>query len=212
MGTGTIRAQRRRQARQERRARVERLAETMTAPEAPLVWGAGWRGKATGAALAVVLVALDYAPAGASLAHPQPGLLLRALWAWLVLAFPCCWLALWRITADRDGVYIRRMWATRFLPWSRIGHVEMRRDGQLGFIGPAAEPKVAGLFAPPWLSRLTGRVGTGAQAADTLTAMALHSHLRPTAQADRVLTVGGIVRWVILVAPVLYLAAGFLHL
>jgi len=207
----TARAERRRQARQERRARVETLAEVMTAPEAPLVWGAGWRGKATAAALAVMLVLIDYRPYGASLAHPQWGPLLRALWGWLVIAVPCCWLTLWRITADRDGVYIRRMWATRFLPWARINHVEMRPDAQLGFIGPVKEPKVAGLFAPPWLSRVTSRFDTGTQAADTLTAMAQHSHLRPTTQARQALTTGGIARWAVLLAPVLFIAAGFLH-
>ncbi|OIJ99200.1 hypothetical protein [Streptomyces colonosanans] len=207
----TVRRERQRQARKERRARVEKLAEAMTAPEAPLVWGAGWRGRVTGAAMAVVFVVLDYPPGRASLAHPQPGPLAQALWAWVVFAVPCCWFALWRITADRDGVYIRRMWSTRFLPWSRINHVEMRPDAQLGFIGPGTEPKVAGLFAPPWLIRATGRFGTGAQAADTLTAMAQHSHLRPTAQAGQALTAGGVARWAALLAPVLFLAGGFLH-
>ncbi len=183
----------------------------MAAPEVPLVWGAGWGGRATAAAWCVVFVVLADQPSGAGLAHPQPGHLISALWSSLVVGWLCSWLALWRITADRDGVYIRRLWSTRFLPWSTISRVEMRHDGQLEFFGPEKEP-MAGLFAPPWLSRVVRRSGRGGQAAaDTLTAIARHSHLRPTAQAERALIGSELVRWAVALAGGLYIAAEFLH-
>ncbi|MFB7324089.1 PH domain-containing protein [Streptomyces sp. NPDC056190] len=202
------RGERARQTRKERRDRVEELAGVMTAPEAPLVWRAGWRGRATGAVICAVFVALTEHPAEASLAHPQPGALLYALWTSLVVGFPCCWFALWRVTADRDGVYIRRLWSTRLLPWSTITRVEMRRDGQLEFFGRTPEP-MAGLFAPPWMSRVA-RSDRGSRAADTLSAMALHGDLRPTARVERGLTGTGLAPWIILLGVALYLAVEFL--
>ncbi|PZH21038.1 hypothetical protein C1I97_00520 [Streptomyces sp. NTH33] len=186
----------------------------MVAPEVPLVWGAGWGARATAAVWCVVFVVLADLPAGASLAHPQPGPLISALWSSLIVGWLCSWLALWRITADRDGVYIRRLWSTRFLSWSTISRVEMRHDGQLEFFGPerpGKEPMV-GLFSPPWLSRVVRRSGRrGLAAADTLTAMARHSHLRPTAQAERALIGSGLARWAVALAAGLYVAAAFLH-
>ncbi|MEF9905833.1 hypothetical protein [Streptomyces sp. P9-A2] len=204
-------AERRRQARRERRARVERLAGTMSAPEAPLVWGAGWGARGTAAVWCVMFVAVADHPAEAALAHPQPVASIFALWCSLVVGWICSWLALWRITADRDGVHIRRLWSTRFLSWSTISRVEMRHDGQLEFFGPEKEP-MAGLFSPPWLSRVLRRSGgRGQTAADMLSAMVRHSRLRPTAQAERALIGSGLVRWAVALAVGLYGAAAFLH-
>ncbi|WP_073951504.1 PH domain-containing protein [Streptomyces kebangsaanensis] len=203
-------AERRRQARRERRARVERLAGTMAAPEVPLVWGAGWGARVTAAVWCVVVVVVADHPAEAGLAHPRPGPLVSSL----VAGWICSWLALWRITADRDGVYIRRLWSTRFLPWSTISRVEMRHDGQLEFFGPGKPGKepMAGLFSPPWLSRVLRRSdGRGQAAADTLTAMVRHGRLRPTVQAERALIGSGLVRWAVVLAAGLYGAAAFLH-
>ncbi|MEV5009701.1 PH domain-containing protein [Streptomyces sp. NPDC056159] len=203
------RAERRRQARKERRDRVKELAGAMTAPEVPLVWRAGWGGRVTSAVVCVVFVLLSEHEGGGSMAHPRPVGLIFSVWPSLIVGWVCCWLALWRVTADRDGVYIRRLLSTRFLPWSRISRVEMRHDGQLEFFSQAPEP-MAGLFAPPWLSRVTRRPGTGGQAADMLTAMARHGDLRPTAQAERAQIGGGLVPWVFLVGVVLHLAVEFL--
>lgn len=49
-------------------------------------------------------------------------------------------------------MHIRRMWAVTFLPWSKIGRAELRRDGLLEFVG-ATETPPAGLFAPSWADR-----------------------------------------------------------
>ncbi|WP_445529626.1 PH domain-containing protein [Streptomyces cyslabdanicus] len=203
------RAERRRQARKERRDRVEELAGSMTAPEAPLVWGAGWGGKMVSAVVCAVFVLLTEHPEGGSLTHPRPVGLVVSVWSSLFVGWACCWPALWRVTADRDGVYIRRLWSTRLLPWSTITRVEMRHDGQLEFFGRHTPEPMAGLFAPPWMSRVV-RSDRGSRAADTLSAMALHGDLRPTARVERRPTGTGIAPWVVLLAVVLYLAVELL--
>ncbi len=197
--------ERRRLVRRERRARRQELAAVLDAPQAPLTWRAGWRGKALGAVLCLVFVTLLEYPDGASLAHPRPSALVFALWTPLALAWFCCRLGVWRITADRDGVHVRRMWRTRFLAWSVIRHVELRHDGSLEFFGPSSPEPMAGSFAPAWLVRRTGR-GTGADAADLLTVMAEHPHLRPAEQAP---PVPGFARWAVPLAVALFLIGQF---
>ncbi len=177
----------------------------------PLVWRAGWPGWIAAAGAGMLFVAFVDRPPGASLAHPQPGALLFAVWTSVVAAWLCCRLCLWRITADRDGVYIRRLWTVKYLPWSVIGRVELRNDGLLEFFGPGVEP-MAGLFMPPWGSRLSGHRGTGVRAADMLTVLALHAELRPRAQADRTLTGVAFARWALPLAVVLHVVADSLSL
>lgn len=197
--------ERRKQARREQRERVEELAAEMRAPEEPLVWRAGRQGRLVGLVWCLSFVALTDRPDGARLAHPDPGALFFAVWTSLVAAWIACRFSMWRITADRSGVYLRRMWSTRFIAWSVIGRVEIRRDGLLEFIGPQQAP-MSGLFMPPWLARLLLRPGTGGLTADTLTAMARHSHLRPIAQAPHQAGGSAFVRWAIPLAIILYSA------
>lgn len=203
---GERRRRERHQRRRERRLRIAELAAGLEAPSAPLVWRAGWPGRIAATGAGVLFVALVDRPPGVSLAHPQPGALLFAVWTSVVAAWLCCRLCLWRITADRDGVYIRRLWQVKHLPWSVIGRVELRNDGLLEFFGAGVEP-MAGLFAPPWASRLSGDRGSGVRAADMLTVLALHADLRPRAQAGRTLTGSAFVWWALPLAVVLHVVA-----
>lgn len=204
------REQRRRDRRQrDRRLSRADLAAGLEAPSAPLVWGAGWPGRIAAAGAGVLFVVLVDHPPGVSLTHPQPGELLFAVWTSLVAAWLCCRLCLWRITADRDGVYIRRLWTVQHLPWSVIGRVELRNDGLLEFFGAKVEP-MAGLFAPPSASRLSGLRGTGVRAADMLTVLVLNADLRPRAQADRTLTGVAFARWALPLVVVLHVVADWL--
>ncbi|MBQ0826418.1 PH domain-containing protein [Streptomyces tagetis] len=196
--------ERARLARRERRARRAELAAVLEAPAAPLTWRAGWRGKALGAVLCLGFVTLSAYPEGASLAEPRPSALVFALWTPFALAWFSCRVGIWRITADRDGVHLRRMWRTRLLSWSEIRHVELRHDGSLEFFGPDTPEPMAGLFAPPWLARRTG--GTGAEAADLITVMAEHPRLRPAGQSR---PVPGFARWVLLLAAVIFVIGQF---
>ncbi|QOV37034.1 hypothetical protein IM697_00730 [Streptomyces ferrugineus] len=206
----TRRSERRRQELRERSGRVEDLAATMAAPAQPLRWRSGWRGRVVGAVWCVLYVVLVDRPEGAGWAHPEPGALFFAAWTSLVAAWVFCRIALWRITADREGVFVRRMWSTRFLPWSRLGRVELRKDGMLEFLGVEGAP-MAGFFQPPWLARITGRPGVGQHTADTLTAMARHGDLRPAARAARPAAGSALARWAVPVAGGLYVAGELLH-
>ncbi|MET9772710.1 PH domain-containing protein [Streptomyces sp. NPDC006367] len=202
----TSRSERRRRAGRERRARQERLAARAVAPDRPLVWRAGRGGRIAGAAC-YLLFALYMAHPGPA----TPGALFFAAWSSLVAAWVCCRLALWRVTADRDGVYVRRMWSTRFLRWSVISRVDLRHDGVLEFTGPES-PLLTGMFAPPWLSRLTGRSeSAGEAAADTLTVMAAHEHLRPTAKSPSP-TRTGFALWAVPLGLTLLLTTALGHL
>ncbi|GAA3619495.1 PH domain-containing protein [Streptomyces chitinivorans] len=101
------------------------------------------------------------------------------MWAALVWAWLCCRMALWRITADADGVRMRRWLRPRRLPWDRIHTVEHRRDGALEFVAADGERAIAGAFAPPALLRPLRLSATRRRAADRLALMARHPELRP---------------------------------
>ncbi|MET9803562.1 PH domain-containing protein [Streptomyces sp. NPDC006368] len=199
-----------RRERQERRLRIEELAAGMEAPSGPLVWRAGWIGGVTAAGWCVVFVAFVDRPAGGFLADPQPGPLFFAVWTSVVAAWVCCRLGMWRITADLDGVHIRRFWAVRYVPWSVIDRVELRRDGFLEFLGPGPVP-MAGFFLPLWASRPLRRSSVGTQAADALTALSRRPDLRPKGQAGRAVTGGAFAWWTLPLAVALFAAAELLH-
>ncbi|MFI2369403.1 hypothetical protein [Streptomyces sp. NPDC018833] len=157
-----------------------------------------------------MFVAFVDRPAGGVLADPQPGSLVFAGWTSVVAAWVCCRLGMWRVAADREGVHVRRFWAVRCIPWSAIGHVELRRDGFLGFSGPEAEV-LAGSFLPPWANRLLRRTSHGSHVADTLTVLSRHPELRPQGQAVRAVTGVAFVWWVLPLAVVLFAATEILH-
>ncbi|WP_228980248.1 PH domain-containing protein [Streptomyces sp. DH12] len=196
------------EARRAKRARVALLAASATAPPEPVRWGAGWGGRVCGAVVFAVYVASVHRPEGAGLARPEPGAFLFALWTSLVLAWAVCRLALWRVTADRDGIHVRRMWSTRLLAWPVVGRVDLRHDGVLECFGPRGST-LFGTFAPPWLARLARRDCPGQRAADLLTAMSLHPHLRPTGRVPRRAARAGFARWALPLGALVH-AAPFL--
>ncbi|MFE1036712.1 hypothetical protein ACFW40_33085 [Streptomyces sp. NPDC058807] len=156
-------------------------------PAEPRVWRAGWLARVAAAGTCLSFVTFVERPAGGTLADPQPGTLFFAVWTSLVAGWLCCRVGLWRLAADRDGVHIRRMWTVTFLPWSKIGRVELRRDGLLEFSGTTEFP-LAGLFVPSWADRLMGRRRAGDRAAQLLTEMARSPDTRPQARAGRATT------------------------
>ncbi|MFJ8667613.1 hypothetical protein [Streptomyces sp. NPDC093600] len=184
-------------------------AARVEAPAAPIVWRAGLPGRVTAVGWCVAFVAFVDRPVGGVLAEPQPSVSFFAAWSSVVAAWVCCRLGMWRIVADQKGVHVRRFWAVRCMPWLMISHVELRRDGFLGFVGPGTE-SLAGSFLPPWASRLLRRSNRGRNAADTLTVLARHSDLRPQGRAGRLTGVAFVWRSLPL-AVVLFAAAEVLH-
>ena len=183
----------------------------MTAgPPEPYVWRAGWPARVAAAGSCLLFVVLAERPHGGTLADPRPGAVFFAAWTSLVAGWLCCRVGLWRITADRDGVHIRRMWAVTFLPWSRIGRAELRRDGLLEFVG-ATEIPLAGLFAPSWADRLARRRGAGVRAAQVLTEMARSPDLRPQVRAGRAATGSAFAPRALPLAVAVFAAAECIH-
>lgn len=179
-------------------------------PAEPHVWRAGRLARAAAAGTCLLFLAFVERPSGGTLADPRPGAVFFAAWTSLVAGWLCCRVGLWRLTADRDGVHIRRMWTVTFLPWSKIGRVELRRDGLLEFSG-ATEIPLAGLFLPSWADRLMGRRGTGARAAQVLTEMARSADLRPQTRAGRAATGSAFAPRALPLAVALYAAAEWIN-
>lgn len=176
----------------------------------PQVWRAGWPARVAAAVSCLLFLAFVERPAGGTLADLRPGAVFFAAWTSLVAGWLCCRVGLWRVTADRDGVHIRRMWTVTFLPWSRIRRVELRRDGLLEFVG-ATETPLAGLFLPSWADGLTGRRGAGSRAAQRLTEMARNADLRPRARAGRAATGSAFVSRALPLAIALFAVAEWTH-
>ncbi len=176
----------------------------------PQVWRAGWPARVAAAGSCLLFLEFVERPAGGTLAGPRSGAVFFAAWTSLVAGWLCCRVGLWRLTADRDGVHIRRMWTVTFLPWSEIGRVELRRDGLLEFVG-AMEVPLAGLFLPSWADRLMGRRGAGGRAAQRLTGMARNADLRPQARAGRAATGSAFASRALPLAVALFAAAEWIH-
>ncbi|AKZ53290.1 hypothetical protein SAM23877_0241 [Streptomyces ambofaciens ATCC 23877] len=119
------------------------------------MWRAGWLARVAAAKSCLWFPAFVERPARGMMAAPRPGAVLFAAWPSLVAGWLCCRVGLWRLIADRDGVHLRRMWTVTFLPLSKIGRVELRRDGLLEFLGATQTP-LAALFPPAWADRLMG--------------------------------------------------------
>ncbi|WP_410537125.1 PH domain-containing protein [Streptomyces sp. KL2] len=165
----------RRARRLERERRLAELLPHMPPANGPVVLRAGWGGRAAGAAFAAGMLLWGAEPGSGE----SPGDWIARVWAALVWAWLCCRMALWRITADADGVLVRRWLGPRRLPWGWIRTVEHRRDGALEFGMADGERVIAGAFAPPALRRLLRLPATGQRAADRLALMARHPALRP---------------------------------
>ncbi len=110
-------------------------------------------------------------------------------WTWLFLIAGVPWLVTavataltWRITADRDGLWVTGAWRVRRVPWDVITSVRHSADSIR--VGRAKddsfEVSPAG-FA--WLERRLGREPAAERAADELRALLLHPELRPTEEA-----------------------------
>jgi hypothetical protein len=180
---GNTQRERRRAARRARRERLADMAARMSAPSAPLSWGPGWAGRCMAAAWFVLAVTFGPRPYQEGLVEPSPGDWLFLAWAALVWSWIFCRLALWRITADRSGVWVRRFWSVKHIPWDVIRRVDLRHDGTLELVGRHPE-LMAGTFAPLWSRRALRLSGSGEAVADTLTLMAQDSRLRPEADVE----------------------------
>jgi hypothetical protein len=185
--TRARRAARRDARRQRHRIREQRLtvlAQETAPPAAPPSWRAGRGGRVLAILWCGQFLWFVVRPVVEEKADSTPGDWIFLGWATLVATWMACRLGMWRVTAGRSGVWIRRFRTVTFLPWQQVSRVDMRRDGLLEFFDGHAQP-TAGLYGPAWLNRILGRPAAGQGAADILTIMARHPRLRPGTDPDR---------------------------
>ncbi|MFD8940284.1 hypothetical protein ACFV0R_34385 [Streptomyces sp. NPDC059578] len=111
-------------------------------------------------------------------------------WQWIFLLLGVPWLvhsvstALnWRVTADRDGVWVCGPWRVRHVPWTEVTDVHQRADALTVELKGGSEIELS----PVGLGTLRGRRGgtsAARRAADSLRALLDHPELRPTEVAD----------------------------
>ncbi|MEZ7159071.1 hypothetical protein [Streptomyces sp. MAD19A] len=164
--------------RQHPRRPVEEVAAGLTPSAEPRVWRAHGFSRAVGLGLLVV-------QGGGVWAALEDG----PSWHWLLLAVALPWLVTsvatattWRITADRDGLWVTTAWRVRRVPWEAVLSVTLRDDGIL--IGRAEDDAVR--VSPTgwaWLERRLGREPGAARVADELRALLLRPDLRPAGEA-----------------------------
>lgn len=159
---------------------VEEIAATMAPVEGPRVWKAHDLSRAVGLGLLVVQgggmwAMLDDGPSWT--------------WLWLIVGLPWLTTAVataltWRITADRDGLWVTGAWRVRRIEWAAITAVRHTEDGirvTTGKDHPDVELSPTGWA---WLERRLGREPYAVRAADEVRALHLDPELRPAEEAS----------------------------
>lgn len=161
------------------RRSVDEIAVGMTPAAGLRVWTARGFSRAVGLALLLVQGGGIWAALG-----DGPS------WSWLWLAVGLPWLVTavataltWRITADRDGLWVTGAWRVRRVPWNAITSVRHSEDGIR--VGRAEDSSVE--LSPTgwaWLERRLGREPHAERAAEELRALLLRPELRPLEEAS----------------------------
>ncbi|MFG3308536.1 hypothetical protein [Streptomyces wuyuanensis] len=171
---------RRRIRARERRLRQAALAAQAAPPDTPLTWGAGWGSRALALTWLVQQVLIGPFSYDRDVTQFTAVDWFFRIWALAVSGWILGRLAAWKVTADRDGLWIPRLWGIQRIPWDRTGEAICRKDGSV-----TVHNRTLGPFFPPTLARRLRRPATAEAVADHLTIMARHPHLRPTTAASR---------------------------
>ncbi|WP_324793633.1 hypothetical protein SJX93_10850 [Streptomyces cyaneofuscatus] len=167
-----------RRRKNERRS-VEEIAATMTPGPGLRVWKAHGFSRTVGLFLLVVQgggiwAMLDDGPS----------------WSWLWLPVAMAWLIstvatmlTWRITADRDGLWVTGAWRVRRVEWDAITAVRHHEDGIRIGTGKGHDNVDLAPTGWAWLERRLGREPYAVRAADEVRALHLDPELRPAEEA-----------------------------
>ncbi len=173
------------------------------APVAPRRWRAGW---GDWISMAVLVLYATWFTGGHGIRHYVVGVAVSLLAA-RVLPRRLCW----RITADRDGLWLAGFRGPRLLAWDDIRTVRCRRS-ELRIAGTRAsfDDWAVDAFRWPWLEGRLGVLHRYERTAAEITAMWRDPALRPTGAADvrrrgRALWPLGVVIGVMGVAAVLFM-------
>ncbi|MDT0492429.1 hypothetical protein RM717_18120 [Streptomyces griseus] len=160
------------------RRSVDEIAAGLTPTAAPRVWKAHGFSRAIGLGLLVV-------QGGGIWAALDDGL--SWTWLWLIVGVP--WLVTavstaltWRITADRDGLWVTGAWRVRQVRWDEITAVRHSDNGIHLRLGKDSTVEVSPT-GWVWLERRLGREPYAVRAAEELGALLLRPELRPLEEA-----------------------------
>ncbi|MFD3453786.1 PH domain-containing protein [Streptomyces sp. NPDC058691] len=163
--------------RRESEARVAEAAAALRSGAGPVRWRSGPVSRIAG-----VLVLMGLAAVLAS--HDYLG---DSWWHW-TLWLAGCWmfgadavgLIMWRITADADGLRLRRHLRTRHVPWAEVTRVVTTPSGDMAFrrANGLDDIRWDGVTIPSW-ERALRRPSPATRAAAELTAMIRDPGLRP---------------------------------
>ncbi|MGX2992735.1 hypothetical protein JNUCC64_00330 [Streptomyces sp. JNUCC 64] len=155
------------------------VALTLTPGPEPLTWSADRGSRALGGFLLLV-------QGGGMWALLDDGF----SWQWLILLVGVPWLvhsvstALnWRITADRDGVWICGAWRVRHVRWEDVAAVRHRADGVVITLQDGDDIELAPVGIGVDRLRERGAGSSATRAAETLRALLDHPGLRPAEAA-----------------------------
>ncbi|GAB3179499.1 hypothetical protein GCM10027162_32090 [Streptomyces incanus] len=168
----------RRRGRKNPQRPVDEIAAGMTPTTGPRVWTAHGFSRAVGLGLLLM-------QGGGIWAALDEGL----SWTWLWPAVGLPWLVTavataltWRITADRDGLWVTGAWRVRRIPWSGITSVR-HSDDSIRIDRAKDSPVELSLTGWAWLERRLGREPRAGRAVEEVRALLLRPELRPLEEA-----------------------------
>ncbi|MFE7533188.1 hypothetical protein ACFU67_02805 [Streptomyces rhizosphaericola] len=161
------------------RRSVEEIAASMTPTDGLRVWKAHGLSRAVGVGLLLV-------QGGGMWAMLDDGF--SWTWIWLLLGLPWLITAVataltWRITADRDGLWVTGAWRVRRIEWDAVTLVRHFQDGIRIGTGQGGDDVELSPTGWAWLERRLGREPYAERAAEELRALRLSPGLRPTEEA-----------------------------
>lgn len=157
-----------------RRRPVAAIAAEMLPSAAPLTWSAD--GASRGLGLFLLLM-----QGGGAWAVLSDGLSWKSLLAVLVLPMLISSIATalnWRLTADRDGVWVAGPWRVRHIPWNSVTGARHSSDTIVISVSGDKDVRLTsvGFF---WLQNKLGRTSAALKAAEEVQALLHHPELRP---------------------------------
>ncbi|ANW21417.1 hypothetical protein BB341_26000 [Streptomyces clavuligerus] len=158
---------------------ADAIAAEMLPSAAPLTWSADGGSRAVGLFLLLV-------QGGGTWAVLDDG----PSWQWLlaVIVVPVLVNAVatalnWRLTADRDGIWVAGPWRVRHIPWDSVIAVRHRPDTiEIEVSGNGADGDLSPVGAH-WFQTRLGRTSAALKAAEALRALLHHPELRPEQKA-----------------------------
>ncbi|GAB2892832.1 hypothetical protein [Streptomyces mayteni] len=186
-------------------AAAEATAARLGPSAEPLSWSAGAVSRGVGFFLLFAQLGMV-----ATVFSGGPGLSWVLLLGLPVFVGSCATALNWRITADRQGLWVTGAWRVRHIPWERLTAV--RHEGDDIRFGIGRAPSIALSFTgAAWLERRLGHLPRAVHAVEEIRALHRRPELRPerdSRPADHGMPIGPVVLGAIVIAVVARLLLG----